>query len=39
MNVGGIPAAMHSDGFWIIGGVLLAIGLAVTVFFRWIRWI
>jgi magnesium transporter len=38
MNFERIPLASHPQGFWILVGIQLAIGLALITFFRLRRW-
>ena len=38
MNFERIPLASHPQGFWILVGMQLAIGIGLVAFFRWRRW-
>lgn len=38
MNVGGIPFAEHFGGFWIMGAVSAALGVALVLWFRHAGW-
>lgn len=39
MNVGGIPGAEDINGFWTVSLFAVAIGVVLTMLFKWVRWI
>ena len=39
IKVGGLPLAESKDGFWIVSGVLIVLGVFEVIFFRWLKWI
>jgi len=39
INVGGLPLAESKDGFWIVSGVLVFLGIFEVIFFKWLKWI
>ncbi len=39
INVGGMPLAESKDGFWIVCGALLVLGIFEALFFKWLKWI
>lgn len=39
INVGGIPGTDATSAFWIFSGILVAVGGAQLLVFRWMRWL
>jgi zinc transporter len=39
INVGGMPGANSSLAFWIVCGLLVAIGGGLVALFRWMKWV
>lgn len=39
INVGGMPGAASGHAFWIVTGLMLAVGLGQLAFFRWRKWL
>ena len=38
INVGGMPGAQDPRAFWLVCGILAAVGGAIAALLRWLRW-